>query len=635
MAESGHYIIGTAGHVDHGKTSLIRALTGVDTDRLQQEKQRGISIELGFAPLDLGQGQIAGVVDVPGHEKFIPQMLGGISGIDLVLLVIDANEGVMPQTREHLQIMQLLQLQRGILVLSKSDLVEEDWLDIVEEEIREQVAGSFLADAPCCRVSALEGVGLDELRAEIKRQLQLVKPRDTRGAVRLPIDRRFSVTGFGSVTTGTLSSGQVQPGDTLELMPAAVTTRVREVQVHGQSVETAFAGQRAALNLTGVSIDQLPRGSVLGTPGLFRATDRFDVKLQLLESAPRPIKFRDPVHFYLGTSRAVARVVLLDREELQPGEEALLQLVLDQPLLAYRGDRFIVRSYSPMLTIGGGTVIDTEPQKHKRFRKEVIQRLEDLAAGDLGFWLQKLAELGVARLRDLEKQTGTGRAQLLQGLEALQLSGQVDLLAEQWLVAERLRSWIQQLPQLVTDYLQQNHLRHGMPRATLHSSLCPKLAPKGFEVLLQRLQAAGELQLRDDLIIPPGWQPQPTAEEENILQRLERHFQLQGFQVKNCNETLAQLNLEKIDAELYFSYLVQEKSLKRLNQESYLHSDSYREALTKLIELFQQQETLTLAQYRDQLGSGRKLTQALLEMFDSCKYTRRVGEQRVVWQLPE
>jgi selenocysteine-specific elongation factor len=288
-----------------------------------------------------------------------------------------------------------------------------------------------------------------------------------------------------------------------------------------------------------------------------------------------------------------------------------------------------------MQTIGGGVVIDTEPQKHKRFRPEVQKRLLALSAGDLGFWLQKLDELGVARIRDLMKQTGTGREQLLQGLETLQADGQVELLAEQWLVAERLRSWMQQIPQLVADYLQRNRLRHGMPRATLHSSLCPQLAPKGFELLLQRLQYAGELLLRGDLVSPPDWQPQPTALELQILQRLEAHFRQQGFLVKNFNEVLKQLGLENLDADLYFTYLVQEKSLKRLNQESYLHADCYLQAERLLVELFTQQQSLSLAQFRDRLDSGRKLTQALLELFDSCKYTRRVGEERVAWQLPE
>lgn len=632
---TGHYIIGTAGHVDHGKTALIKALTGAETDRLQQEKERGISIELGFAPLDLGGGEIAGVVDVPGHEKFIPQMLSGIAGIDLVLLVIDANEGVMPQTREHLQIMQLLQLQRGILVLSKSDLVEEDWLDIVEEEVREQVAGSFLEKAPCCRVSALTGAGLAELMETIRQQLQQVPTRDASGAVRLPIDRCFSISGFGTVVTGTLSSGSVRAGDTLELLPAAVLARLREVQVHAASVAMASAGQRVALNLSGVSREQVPRGSVLGTPGLFRATERIDVRLQLLADAPRPVKFRDPVHFHLGTARGVARVVLLDRDELQPGEQALVQLVLAQPLLAHRGDRFIIRSYSPMHTIGGGTVIDAEPQRHRRFRAEVTQRLQDLASGDLGFWLQKLDEMGLARLRDLEKQTGTSRQQLQQGLERLQEAGQVELLAEQWVLAERVRSWRQQLPQLVADYQQQHPLRHGIPRATLQSQLSNQLAPKGFDVLLERAVAAGELEPRGELLATPDWRPQPTAQEQQILARLSRYFREQGFAAKNCNETLKQLDLEGLDAELYFSYLVEDETLKKLNQESYLHTESYLRAEQLLTELFAEQPTLTLAQFRDRLGSGRKLTQALLEFFDRCKYTRRTGEERVPWRLPE
>ena len=380
----GHFIIGTAGHVDHGKTALIRALTGVETDRLKEEQKRGISIELGFARLDLGHGQVAGVVDVPGHEKFIPQMLSGIAGIDLVLLVVDANEGVMPQTREHLQIMDLLQLKNGILVISKCDLVEPDWLDIVEEEIRDQVAGSFLEKAPCCRVSALNGEGLDELRETIRQQLKKVEPRDARGVVRLPVDRCFSISGFGTVVTGTLVSGTIKVGESLEVLPAAVPARVRELQVHDQQVNEVCAGQRVALNLAGISRDQIPRGSVVGTPGLFRSSRRIDVRLRLLADAPRPLKFRDPVHLHLGTARCVANAVLLDRDELKPGEEVIAQLVLDQPLLAHRGDRFIVRSYSPMVTIGGGLVIDSEPQKHKRFRPEVIRRLEDLASGTSG-----------------------------------------------------------------------------------------------------------------------------------------------------------------------------------------------------------------------------------------------------------
>jgi selenocysteine-specific elongation factor len=631
----GHFIVGTAGHVDHGKTALIGALTGTETDRLAEEKKRGISIELGFARLDLGNGQVAGVVDVPGHEKFIPQMLSGIAGIDLVLLVVDANEGVMPQTREHLQIMELLQLKRGILVLSKCDLVEPDWLDIVEEEIREQVAGTFLDKAPCCRVSSLTGEGIDDLRDTIREQLAKVPPREITGAVRLPIDRCFTISGFGTVITGTLNSGRIEPGDSLELLPAGVQARIREVQVHGSPAEEALAGQRVALNLSGVSREQVPHGSVIGTSGLFRASQRIDVKMKLLKDAPRSVKFRDPLHFHLGTARTVARAILLDRDELAPGEEAFVQLTFDKPLLSHRGDRFIVRSYSPMLTVGGGMVIDVEPQRHKRFRPEVIKRLSDLSAGNLGFWLQKLDEMEIARLRDLEKLTGTGREELRLGLERLAEMGQVEVLADQWVGTERVRSWQLQLPQLVKDYLEKNRLRHGIPRATLQTKVAEKLAPKGFEILLQRAEQAGELTSRGELVITPGWEPQPTAEDLQVLDQIEQHYRRLGFKVKNQNEVIGQLGIGNIDTELYFSYLVLEKRLVRLNPESYLHAESYQQALKALKDILQQQSTFTLAQFRDRLDSNRKLIQALLEYFDGCKYTRRTGEERVAWNLPD
>lgn len=635
LKQTGHYIIGTAGHVDHGKTALIRALTGVETDRLQQEQQRGISIELGFARLDLGNGQVAGVIDVPGHEKFIPQMLSGISGIDLVLLVVDANEGVMPQTLEHLQIMQLLGLQNGILVISKCDLVEEEWLDIVEEEIREQTAATFLEKAPCCRVSALIGAGMDELLGTIVQQLSQIRERDAGGAVRLPIDRCFTISGFGTVVTGTLVSGRISVGDSLEILPAGVMTRVREAQVHDQQVPQVVAGQRVALNLVGVSRDRIPKGSVAGTPGLFRASSRIDVQLQLLESAPRSLKFRDPLHFHLGTGRSVARAVLLDRDELKAGDQALLQLTLEQPLLVHRGDRFVIRSYSPMLTIGGGIVIDSEPQKHKRFRPQVVDRLQQLISGDLGFWLHKLDSLEVARLKQLEQLTGSGRDQLEGGLKQLQEQGMVAQLGEQWLTSERLRSWKQRLPQLVRSYHQQHPLRHGMPRATLQAQLSDRLATKGFEPLLQWAVAEQLLVTRRDLVASVDWSPQPDAHQQRILTLLEEHYRSAGFQVKNNQEVLLQLQLDPVDADTYFSWLYDEGILVRLNQESSLCASCYQQAQQRLVEHFAHHQTLTLAQFRDLLGSGRKLTQALLELFDGRKLTRRVADHRVAWQLPQ
>lgn len=635
IQNSGHFIVGTAGHVDHGKTALIRALTGTETDRLGEEQKRGISIELGFARLDLGNGQIAGVVDVPGHEKFIPQMLSGIAGIDLVLLLVDANEGVMPQTREHLEIMELLQVENGILVISKADLVEEDWLDIVEEEIRDQVAGTFLAKAPCCRVSAVTGAGLEELMTVIREQLAKVPARDASGAVRLPVDRCFSISGFGTVITGTLNSGTIRTGDSLEILPAGMMARVRELQVHDQPVEEAYAGQRVAINLSGVTRDQVPRGSVVGTPALYRSTERFDAHIRLLTNAPRPVKFRDPVHLHLGTGRSVARIVLLDRDELAPGEEAYVQLVLEQPLLAHRGDRFIVRSYSPMVTIGGGVVIDSEPQKHKRFRPEVVKRLQDLSSGNLGFWLQKLEELQVARLKELEKQTGTSREQLVAGLQQLQEAGEAVLLGEQWVPAGLVRSWKQQIPTIVEDYLEHNHLLHGIPRATLQSRLSDKLVAKSFDVLLQDEFGSGALVQHGDLLATPEWKPQPKERELAELRRILDLLSGEGVQAKNNREIFLQLDIPAEHIESYLTFLALEGQIVRLNQESSLARSVYLDAEKQLATLLDKQEAFTLAEFRDTIGSSRKLTQALLEYFDARKYTRRTGDQRVAWQLPK
>jgi selenocysteine-specific elongation factor len=636
MAESREQIIiGTAGHVDHGKTALIRALTGVETDRLGEEKERGISIKLGFAPLKLPDGQVAGVIDVPGHEKFIPQMLAGVASIDLVLMVVDANEGIMPQSREHLQIMQLLEVKRGILVLNKCDLVEPDWLDIVEEEIREQVEGSFLEGAPCCRVSAITGEGIPDLLQTITEQMEKLNARDSSGPVRLPVDRCFSISGFGTVITGTLLSGTVRVGDTLELLPGMIPARVRDVQVHGQPVAAAFAGQRVALNLSGIAKDQVPSGSVVGTSGLFRATERIDVRLKLLKTAAKPIKFRDPVHFYLGTARAVGRVALLDRDELLPGEEVLAQIHLDRPLMAHRQDLFIVRSYSPMTTIGGGRVIDSEPVKHRRFRNEVIRRLEELESGEQGFWLQKLDDLTCARLRDMERQTGSSREQLRAGLDQMVADGWAVQLADQWAVTEKVRSWKQQLPELVACYHADHPLLHGIPRATLKGKLPEALATKGFEILLQGAVDAGQLVVRGDLVATPDWQPRPDAKQQRLLERLEEAFRRGGMQVKNRNETVEHLDLEGCDADPLFLWLTVEKRLIRLNPESYIHAGCYRTALDKLVAHFAAKPRLSLAEFRDLIGSNRKLTQGLLEHFDGCKYTRRDGDERVAWDLPK
>ena len=632
---NGHVIIGTAGHVDHGKTELIKALTGCDTDRLSEEKKRGISIELGFAPFRLPDGTMAGVVDVPGHERFISNMLAGIGGIDLVLLVVDVNEGVMPQTREHLHILDLLQIQRGIVVLAKCDLAEEDWIDIVEEEVREEIAGTFLKNAPFCRVSAVTGEGIEALTRVIAGEVGRTSARDSGGPMRLPLDRHFTVPGFGTVVTGTLLSGRVQVGDPVEILPRGIETRIREIQVHGRKVEQAGAGQRVALNLAGVDRAALPRGTVLGTPGIFEQTERIDVRLALLSDAPRPLKFRDPVHFHLGTARVVGLVALLDRDELSPGESALAQIHLDRPLVAHREDRFIIRSYSPMTTIGGGKVLDSRPAKHKRFRDQVMEALKELESGEHAFLLQKVEQGPCCRVKELEHLSGLGRERIRDHLEALAKSGKVRLLGDQWTTVASERAWRLRMSRAVDEFHRGQPLLAGIPRATLKGVLPEKLAPKAFDALLKKMVRAGELAERGETVARPDFSAEPDLQQKKMIESIEAAYRDAGAQAKNRQEMLDRLGLAASRCDDCLDFLFTGGQLVRLNEESFLHRETYNLALRSLQTHFAEHETISLAQFRDRIGSARKQTQALLEHFDACKYTLRRGDVRVAWKLPE
>ncbi|EAT14866.1 selenocysteine-specific translation elongation factor [Desulfuromonas acetoxidans] len=630
MASQRNIIIGTAGHVDHGKSELIKALTGVQTDRLKEEQQRGISIDLGFAAFDLPNGDHAGVIDVPGHEKFINNMLAGIGGIDLVLLVIDCNEGVMPQTHEHLQILNLLQIPQGIIVMTKVDLADEEWIDIVEEEVREEVAGTFLEKAPMCRVSSITKQGIPQLIDAVVDAVKDLPQRDSDGPMRLPIDRHFSVAGFGTVVTGTLLTGQVSVGDTVEVLPPGEKVRIRDVQVHGKKQLTAQCGQRVALNLAGLERDVLQRGCVISTPGIFEQTSRIDARLTLLDDAPRPIKFRDPVHFHLGTARVVGLVALLDRDELQPGESALVQIHLDKPMVAHRQDRFIIRSYSPVTTIGGGLVIDPGPEKHKRFRPEVMKAIEELESGESSFLLQKLTELQCARVKDLEQLSGMGRERITSHLEQLAQEGKVYLLSDQWLPASLVRAFEGQLVDLVTQGHDDKPLLPGTLHATLKSRLPKRLSPKAFDALLTRtpLQRVGEW------VQSEGFQPNPTDTQRQDLERIEEAYRAAGVQAKGRRDMLDRLGFSEEQLEDYLGYLFFNGRLIKLTEDTFFHHSSYRLAVEKLVAYFADNQSLTLGEYRDLLGSARKPVQALLEHFDDLKYTMRKDDARQAWKLP-
>ena len=630
-----HVIIGTAGHVDHGKTALIKALTGKDTDRLREEKERGISIELGFAPFKLPSGRMAGVVDVPGHERFIHNMLAGIGGIDLVLLVVDVSEGVMPQTREHVEIMDLLQIANGIVVLAKIDLAEDDdWLDLVEEEVREALSGTFLADASYFRVSAHTTQGLPELVAAIDSLTGELPPRDHRAPLRLPVDRVFSVTGFGTIVTGTLLAGSIQPGMNVEVLPDGRTARVRQVQVHGTLTASATAGQRAAVNLSSVEMEALPRGSVLAAPGSLRATYMLDARLKLLPSAPRTLKHLTRVHVYLGTGRSVGRIALLDKEELEPGQEALVQLRLEKQLVAQGSDRLIVRSFSPMTTIGGGLVLDANPPKHKRFKKDVLGRLKELEKGDpTAPLLQRIRREAAIAASALEKQAGLAPDTFKAYLCRLEAEGKVIKVGDLWLDAIAVWQWQQRLLATLEDYHTANHLAVGMSRAQLKSSLPKEVPPKIYDWLLSVLAAESKVTSHEDLMALATHQPQPSEEESRHINRLRILYQDGGFMPPTLKEAVDKANISPPQGEKYLAYLSWQGEIVRLDDQLAFHSQHFNQAKEILCQHFREHKTLIPGEFREKLGSTRKFILPLLETFDRLKWTRRLGDQRVLWRL--
>ncbi|HBX22036.1 MAG TPA: selenocysteine-specific translation elongation factor [Desulfotomaculum sp.] len=629
-----HIIIGTAGHVDHGKTVLVKALTGTDTDRLKEEKERGISIELGFAYLKLPGGLNAGIIDVPGHERFIKNMLAGVGGIDLVLLVIAADEGIMPQTREHLEIIQLLQVARGAVVLTKKDLVDQEWLDMVQEEVDEFLQGTVLGNAPVLAVSAVTGEGMDELVQVIDQLTVGAEKRKFAGPPRLPVDRVFTVTGFGTVATGTLLSGALHVGENLQLFPGERVSRVRTLQVHGLKVETAQAGQRVAVNLTGVDTDSVNRGDVLAPPGSLRPTHRLDVKLQLLDSAPKELKHRARVRVYLGTAEILGRVILLDREELQPGSEAYIQLQLETPVAVAKSDHFVIRSYSPMRTVGGGLVVDPAPARHRRNRPEVLEALATAEKGTPAELAGQQLETGDRLYTNAEVAAGTGmdKETVTAALAELVASGQASLINSEgelyYLAAGIMSRWQQTIRQALEEYHRKFPLREGYPREELRSRFFAKLNSKQFNLLLSHLEQAGQLSGTSQSVSVKDFKPQPTPGQQEMINRLVESFVGQMYQPPAWEEAAQGAGL-KGDNQEYLNYLLARNVLVKIADGMYFHHRAIEQAVSAIREHLAKHNELSLGEMRDLLQTSRKYTLPLLEYMDRIKITRRVGDTRV------
>jgi selenocysteine-specific elongation factor len=611
-------IVGTAGHIDHGKTALVKALTGIDADRLEEEKRRGITIDLGFAHLQLTPGLRLGFVDVPGHERFVKNMLAGVGGIDVVLFVVAADESIKPQTREHFDICRLLGIPRGVIALTKADLVDQDIIDLVRLELEELVAGSFLEGAAMVPVSSVTGAGLDDLRRDLARVAAAVPEKDAGGHLRLPIDRVFTIKGFGTVVTGTLISGEVDREQEVELYPAGRRVRVRGVQVHGSKAERAVAGQRTAANLADIEPSEITRGDVLSEPGRFHAVRQIDAQLDLLPSA-RPLKHRAPVHFHAGTAEIEAEVRMLEsRAALQPGNRAWVRIVLREPALLLPGDRFIIRMFSPVITIGGGVVADVS---ERRYRKpdDVAGRLATLASSDAGARIALLVReqpFGISPA-DLVARTG------LTGREVAEAAAKVQITSVgEWYVD---RAWMQsardRMVKQVRAFHQANPLLPGIPRQELREGL-PQFVLDALLADARDLVSEGQVvRLRAHRVVL-------KEDEEQARAKIERAFEQAGLAVPALDEVLAQSGVEAARARSILQILLRERKLVRVAGDLVFHHG----AIVQLRGLLaaRKGQRFGVPEFKEWTGVSRKYAIPLLEFLDREKVTRREGDQRVV-----
>lgn len=631
-------IIGTAGHVDHGKTVLTKRLTGVDTDRLKEEKDRGISIELGFAPLTLPSGTKVGLVDVPGHERFIKNMLAGIAGIDLVLLVIAADEGVMPQTREHLDIINLLEVKKGIVVVTKADLVDEEWLELVESEISEELEGTVLEDSPIVAVSSFTGKGIAELMERIDLLAQETPPKAVTGKMRIPVDRVFTITGFGTVITGTLWAGRLKVGDTVEILPQELNARIRNIQVHGEKVSEATAGQRVAVNLAGVVTEQINRGDVLGEPGLLEPTYRIDVKFNLLKHTEITIEQRARVRVHHGTREVLGRVNLLDREELIPGESCFCQLVLESPLMALKGDHYVVRSYSPMITIGGGIIIEPLPLRHKRYKEEIMKNLEVKFQGDpKDLVVQTISDdqVGLVTLKVIIERTGLEEIEVIEQLKILDHSDQVVSVSgdgmNYYFLRDQESLWLDKINKRLTDYHEKYPLRFGMPKEELRSRDFSHIIGKFFNLLIDNWVRKEQIKVQNQNVATKRFKVQITLEIEKAIVAIEEGLMKEPFSPPGWDDLAGEAGLKGEIKNEIFVWLVSNQRIVKVSEEVIFHSIGVSMAQQVIGDYIKENGSIQLAQTRDLLKTSRKYALPLLEHLDQIKFTRREGDLRILF----
>lgn len=636
--------IGTAGHVDHGKSTLVTALTGIDPDRLAEEKARGMTIDLGFAWISLPSGREASIVDVPGHESFIRNMLAGVGGIDVALLVVAADEGVMPQTEEHLAILDLLRVRSGVVALTKCDLVDDEWLALVREDVSERLTSTSLAGSPIVPCSAVNGQGLSELLAALDNAVTAAPTRRDLGRPRLPIDRVFTMTGFGTVVTGTLQEGRLRVGQDVEAMPREARARIRGLQAHRHAVAEGEPGGRLAVNLAGVARSDLHRGDVLTLPGMFQSTTTLDARLDVLASAPRTLEHNAELVLYLGAAEVPARVALLESDELEPGSSGFAQLRLLQPVVAARNDRFIVRIPSPSLTLGGGVIVDPFPRRHRRRDQAVLTWLATLADGapdDIVLamlqgepWIRRrpaghpgrLGNYGGRDLPSLARLVSMPTADVTSALTGLAERGKLTAAGDFFYAAEQWRRLADDARLLVEEFHRQYPLRAGMPREEWRSRL--QLAPREAADALVRLLQDGALveshSGRGAFVAIPGHVVSLTPEQRQAVDQMLARFRAEPFAPPIRPEVEGALGPEVT------ALLIEQGTLVRLNDTVLLGREAYVEALQRMVAHLRTHETLTVADARDLLGTTRKYMLALFEHTDERRFTLRRGDDRVL-----
>jgi selenocysteine-specific elongation factor len=631
-----HVVLGTAGHVDHGKTALIKAITGIDTDRLKEEKERGITIELGFAPLVLPGGLRLGVVDVPGHERFVKNMVAGAGGLDMVILVIAADEGVMPQTREHLDICTLLGVKKGVVALTKTDLVDEDWLSLVQEDIREFLRGTFLEHSPLIPLSVVANRGLGELIAAIEEVASGIEESPDAGIFRLPIDRVFTMKGFGTVVTGTVISGTLKTGEAVEVYPGRIKAKVRGIQVHNETAESALTGQRAAINLQGVEKENIQRGNVLSHPNTLEPAARFDARLTYLPSAARKMKNRALVRFHTGTSEVIARIILLDRDDIGPGEESDAQVLLESPAAAMTGDRFVVRSYSPVRTIGGGEILDPLPRKHKRHHPAVIEEMKVLREGidpERTSLIIRRAGLEGITAPLITVRTGINPRQVSGILQAMYSRKEALLWDRE---AQRVVSFpvYQGLQERAVAAVRSFHEKHplkaGMPKEELRMTLGNFIDTKLFNAAIRDLEKAGTVSVNRENIQIPDHRVHLEGDLEELRERIRRMYLEAGLAPPTVKELMEKLGNRTRDAGSVLKVMAGEGVLIKVDAELYYHADNLQKLREDYRNLLIRDGKSTPATFRDLTGLSRKFIISLMEYFDAAKLTIRVGDHRVL-----